>query len=79
MMMTQKSSPVLVKALLDHKLEAVSCGNDHTVVSTSDRTVLFAWGSNEFGQCGTAVNYRMLNCFQPTRVNFDAYHRPGIV
>ncbi len=72
----KKVSPVVVSGLINKKAENVSCGAYHTIVSTQGGDV-YAWGSNEFGQCGTwnsgcskdTINY------EPSQVNFESYYK----
>lgn len=45
------TKPVLLKQLINHKIESVSCGYNFTVALTSDRQV-FSWGINEHGCLG---------------------------
>jgi alpha-tubulin suppressor-like RCC1 family protein len=71
----QKYSPVLVDLLLNQKLHNVSCGVNHTIVSTRQGDV-FAWGSNESGQCGTTKGQKIGKIFAPQSVNFDQYYKP---
>ena len=63
-----KHSPVLVDSLLNYKLQAVSCGKSHTLVMTRLGDV-FAWGNNDFGQCGTGTTKEV--SYTPHSVNFD--------
>ena len=70
-----KHSPVLVDALLNYKLQAVSCGKSHTLVMTRLGDV-FAWGNNDFGQCGS--NTKGSTAFSPHSVNFDQYYRTTV-
>lgn len=71
----QKFSPVLVDLLLNKKLQNVSCGANHTIVSTRQGDV-FAWGSNDFGQCGVTKGQKIGKIFAPQSVNFDQYYKP---
>ena len=43
-----KHSPVLVDSLLNFKLQAVSCGRNHTLVLTRLGDAM-SWGNNDFG------------------------------
>jgi alpha-tubulin suppressor-like RCC1 family protein len=58
----------------------VSCGGGHTLVQTRTGDV-YAWGNNEFGQCGVAGKGDTAgnsSVFGPALVNFDDYYRPNI-
>jgi alpha-tubulin suppressor-like RCC1 family protein len=48
----------------------VSCGAYHTIVSTIQGDS-FAWGANEFGQCGTTTGMKIPVISAPQAVNFD--------
>jgi alpha-tubulin suppressor-like RCC1 family protein len=52
-----KQSPVLVDQLLNLQPVEISCGSLHTLVVTKQGDA-FAWGSNEFGQCGTSTGLK---------------------
>ena len=69
-----KHSPVLVDSLLNYKLQSVSCGRSHTLVTTRTGEV-FAWGNNDFGQCG---NTTKAISYAPVMVNFDQYYRTNV-
>ena len=69
-----KHSPVLVDSLLNFKLQAVACGKNHTLVLTRLGDA-FAWGNNDFGQCGINNNHVT---YAPHSVNFDQYYRTNI-
>lgn len=49
---------MLVDGLLNFKPVQVSCGAFHTVVRTKIGDV-FAWGQNEYGQCGTTIGQKV--------------------
>lgn len=59
------------------KPHSVSCGSYHTVCCTEIGDA-FAWGSNEFGQCGTATSLKLQVNYAPQICNFDSYHKPQI-
>jgi alpha-tubulin suppressor-like RCC1 family protein len=61
--------------LLNQKPNHVSCGAYHTLVSTIQGDS-FAWGSNEFGQCGTTTGMKIPVIYAPQPVNFDQYYKP---
>ncbi|CCW69695.1 unnamed protein product [Phytomonas sp. Hart1] len=49
--------PTLVRGMLaGHRVADVACGSFHTVALT-DRGVVFCWGDNASGQCGTSVGH----------------------
>lgn len=73
----QKCSPVLVDCLLNYKPTQVVCGSYHSVVRTKQGDC-FAWGQNEFGQCGTKGGNTIPVHYTPQSVNFDQYYRPNI-
>ena len=73
----QEFSPVLVDALLNFKPVQISCGQSHTLVRTKVGDT-FAWGQNEYGQCGTTIGQKVAIVYQPTSVNFDQYYKPNI-
>ena len=52
--MTDLSTPIKVKALSDKKVTQVVAGNSHTVVVTSEGSIL-SWGSNLYGKTGHGV------------------------
>lgn len=72
-----KQSPMLIDSLLNLKPQGISCGANHTLVHTKSGDV-FAWGSNEYGQCGTTTGIKIHKHHQPTVVNFDQYYKPVI-
>jgi len=75
-----KCSPVLVRGLLDCAPVRVSCGTSHSLVQSRTGDV-YAWGNNEFGQCGITAKgeqTHVTNVYQPSLVNFDDYYRPNI-
>jgi X-linked retinitis pigmentosa GTPase regulator len=53
----------------------VSCGDAHTLVVTKNNDA-FAWGNNEFGQCGTGS--LAISHYSPVTVNFDVYYKPNV-
>ena len=48
---THHSRPTRVKALIDNRAFAISCGGNHTVAATDSGDV-FVWGNNRNGQLG---------------------------
>ena len=38
---------------------------------------VFAWGNNDFGQCGASVSTKEV-VFSPHSVNFDQYYRTNV-
>ena len=52
----------------------VKCGDCHTLVLCRNGDC-FAWGNNDYGQCGVGGNSML---FSPKLVNFDAYYKPNV-
>jgi len=61
-----KNSPILVDKLPTNRIQIVSCGGNHTFVSSDDGEV-FSWGEGCHGALGTG---KLQDQFAPVKVNF---------
>lgn len=68
-----KSTPILVERIVNKKIQAVSCGQFHTIILTVEGEA-YAWGSNKFGQCG--INLKAIAFHEPKKVDFEEYYFP---
>lgn len=55
-----KYSPILIEDLMEESPVEVECGRNHTLLMTASGWV-FAWGSNNHGQCGAKHSDTMVS------------------
>lgn len=72
----EKHAPILIETMIEKAPLDLACGDNHSLVLTRDGRV-FAWGDNEFGQCGSTYTQREI--YAPKSINQETLRTNNII